>query len=212
MDASFWHQKWADNKIGFHNSDVNSLLVKYIGALALKEGDRVFVPLCGKTLDIGWLLAQGFRVAGAELSEVAIEQLFAELGLTPEKVNEGEVVHYSAENLDIYVGNIFDLSDEMLGDVDAVYDRAALVALPEQMRDRYTAHLLEITNKAPQLLICFEYDQSLMAGPPHAISRSEVHRHYEDSYALELAESKTIKGGLKGQCPATKNVWLLRNR
>lgn len=212
MDESFWHQKWADNKIAFHNSQVNSLLVKYAGMLSLEKGDRVFVPLCGKTLDIGWLLSQGYRVAGAELSEVAINQLFAELGLKPEIVKHGEIVRYSTDELDVFVGNIFDLAGERLGKVDAIYDRAALVALPEKMRDRYTAHLMNITNKAPQLLICFEYDQSLMAGPPHAISREEIHRHYEDSYVLTLAESKQIPGGLKGECPATKNVWILQGK
>ena len=210
MDASFWHQKWADNNIAFHNSEVNPLLVKHFGTLFLKKGSRVFVPLCGKTLDIAWLLSQGYCVAGAELSKVAIDQLFAELGVIPDVAEHGEVTHYSATDIDIFVGDIFNLSADMLGAVDAVYDRAALVALPREMRDRYTTHLLDITNKAPQLLISFEYDQTLMAGPPHSIRHEEVHQHYEDSYALTLAESEEMPDGLKGKCPATKNVWLLQ--
>ena len=211
MDASFWHQKWADNNIAFHNSEANPLLVKHFDDLSLKADSRVFLPLCGKTLDIGWLLSQGYRVAGAELSAIAITQLFAELGVEPEISELGKLTHYSAPNLDIFVGDIFQLSGKVLGPVDAVYDRAALVALPGEMRARYTTHLLEITNKVPQLLICFEYDQTLMAGPPHSISREEVHRHYADSHVLSLAESKPIPDGLKGKCPATNNVWLLQN-
>ena len=159
MDASFWHQKWADNNIAFHNSEVNPLLVKHFEALALEKGDRIFVPLCGKTLDIAWLLSKGYRVAGAELSKVAIEQLFAELGVEPDVTEQGEMTRYSATDIDIFVGTIFALSHERLGAVDAVYDRAALVALPGEMRDRYTTHLTEIINKAPQLLI--SYDCSL---------------------------------------------------
>ena len=211
MDASFWHQKWADNNIAFHYSEANPLLVKHFDDLSLKADSRVFLPLCGKTLDIGWLLSQGYRVAGAELSAIAITQLFAELGVEPEISELGKLTHYSAPNLDIFVGDIFQLSGKVLGPVDAVYDRAALVALPGEMRARYTTHLLEITNKVPQLLICFEYDQTLMAGPPHSISREEVHRHYADSHVLSLAESKPIPDGLKGKCPATNNVWLLQN-
>ncbi len=98
----------------------------------------------------------------------------------------------------------------MIGSVDAIYDRAALVALPKEMRDRYTAHLTKITDKAPQLLICYEYDQNLMAGPPFSISDEEVRQHYKDHYNLALIASTNVSGGLKGKCAAKENVWLLR--
>ncbi|CAN1209770.1 Thiopurine S-methyltransferase [Tumidithrix helvetica PCC 7403] len=211
MDASFWHQRWEGNNIAFHESETNPLLVKYFKELALGNGSRVFVPLCGKTLDIHWLLSHGYRVAGAELSKIAIEQLFTELGVEPKISSIDELAHYSATNIDIFVGDIFDLSSKMLGSVDAIYDRAALVALPEAMRDRYTAHLMQITDKAPQLLICFEYDQSVMDGPPFSISNEEVNRHYRDSYALTLMECTNVPGGLKGKCAAKENTWLLKS-
>ncbi len=99
----------------------------------------------------------------------------------------------------------------MIGSVDAIYDRAALVALPEEMRHRYTAHLMKITNKAPQLLICFEYDQTLMEGPPFSISDKEIDKHYSGSYNLTLILSADVSGGLKGKYLAKENVWLLRN-
>ncbi|SHE92753.1 thiopurine S-methyltransferase [Microbulbifer donghaiensis] len=211
MEANFWHRKWADNEIGFHASEANPLLVKHFGALSLTTGSRVFVPLCGKTLDIAWLLAQGYRVVGAELSRLAIEQLFEGLGVKPEIAQVGNILHFRAESIDVFVGDIFDLSAETLGQVDAVYDRAALVALPEDMRKRYTRHLLEITQSAPQLLITFEYDQSLQPGPPFSISSAEVEQHYSDHYALTLAESQDVAGGLKGKCAATESAWLLHN-
>jgi thiopurine S-methyltransferase len=209
MDASFWHQRWRENKIAFHKSEANPFLVKYFKALSLGQGSRVFLPLCGKTLDIPWLLANGYRVAGAELSQIAIEQLFTELGVNPTISKVGGVDRYSASNIDIFVGDIFDVSRQMLGLVDAVYDRAALVALPEAMRDRYTAHLTEITDKAPQLLICYEYDQSAMEGPPFSISSEEVNQHYRDSYDLTLMASTTVPDGLKGTLAATEAVWRL---
>ncbi|MBA0902328.1 MAG: thiopurine S-methyltransferase [Candidatus Nitrotoga sp.] len=209
MDTSFWHRKWEEGEIGFHESDINKLLVSYLHHLSLVKSDRVFVPLCGKTLVISWLLANGYRVAGAELSRIAIEQLFAELGVRPEISAVGLMDRYSAPNIDIFVGDIFDLSSEMLGPVDAVFDRAALVALPDKMRNRYAAHLTKITGMAPQLLICYEYDQSLMAGPPFSVSNEEVRRHYGD-YDLALILSTDLPGGLKGVCSAMENLWLLK--
>ncbi|MDW7535381.1 MAG: thiopurine S-methyltransferase [Candidatus Nitrotoga sp.] len=210
MDTSFWHRKWEEGEIGFHESDVNKLLVSYLHHLSLVKGDCVFVPLCGKTLVISWLLANGYRVAGAELSRIAIEQLFAELGVKPEISVAGLMDRYSAPNIDIFVGDIFDLSSEILGPVDAVFDRAALVALPDKMRNRYAVHLMNITDRAPQLLICYEYDQGSMAGPPFSVSNEEIRQHYSDSYELTLVSSTDLPGGLKGRCSAKENVWLLK--
>ena len=122
----------------------------------------------------------------------------------------GNVKHYNADNIDIFVGSIFDVSSEMVGPIDAVYDRAALVALPEDMRQQYTTHLTELTDKAPQLLVTYEYDQALMPGPPFSISHKEVNQHYKDSYGLSLLSSTDVPGGLKGQCVAQENVWLLQ--
>jgi len=211
MNVDFWNQKWKKNEIGFHESKPNPLLVSHFEKLKLVEGSRVFLPLCGKTLDIAWLLANGCRVVGAELSELAIEQLFIELGFDPVVTKLDNIARYSAENIDIFVGDIFELSSEIIGTVDAVYDRAALVALPEEMRKEYTKHLLEITSAARQLLITFEYDQSLIDGPPFSLNSDEVNRHYKGSYSLECIESLSVLGGLKGRCAATEHVWLLKN-
>jgi thiopurine S-methyltransferase len=212
MDQNFWHQRWEKNETAFHESKANPLLVTHFNELSLAKGSRVFVPLCGKTLDISWLLSNGYRVAGAELSQIAIEQLFMELGLQPEISIVGEVEQWSANRLDIFVGDIFALSRKMLGPVDAIYDRAALVAFPEDMRNRYTAHLAGITHKAPQLLISYDYDQSLMQGPPFSIRNEEVHRHYADNYEVTLMASTEVSGGLKGKCAAKENVWRLRSK
>ena len=212
MDPSFWHQKWEKSEIAFHESEANPLLVKHVNELSLANGSRVFVPLCGKTRDISWLLSNGYRVAGAELSQIAIEQLFMELGLQPEISTVGEVEQWSANRLDIFVGDIFALSRKMLGPVDGIYDRAALVAFPEDMRHRYTAHLTGMTGKAPQLLICYDYDQSLMQGPPFSIRNEEVYRHYADTYEVTLMASTDVSGGLKGKCAAKESVWLLKSK
>jgi thiopurine S-methyltransferase len=209
MEASFWEQKWSENDIGFHESQVNPLLVEHFSQLDLVKGQRVFLPLCGKTLDIGWLLSKGFKVVGAELSELAIQQLFAQLEIKPKIIYLQYCRHYSANNIDIFVGDIFNLSSELLGPIDAIYDRAALVALPLALRERYSAHLISLSRTAPQLLICYEYDQNLMAGPPFSISDAEIMQHYSQSYAVNCISSQNYAGGLKGKCPAIEKVWLL---
>lgn len=210
MDASFWHQRWEKNETAWHESKGNPLLVKHFQELSLAKRARVFVPLCGKTLDISWLLSHGYRVAGVELSQIAIEQLFMELGVQPEISEVGGLNQWSANNIDIFVGDIFALSRQSLGPVDAIYDRAALVAFPEEMRTRYTAHLTEMTGTAPQLLICYEYDQRLLEGPPFSISKEEVNRHYLARYDVTLLASTAVSGGLKGKCAAKESVWLLK--
>jgi thiopurine S-methyltransferase len=210
MDHNFWHTKWEKGEIGFHQSEANPLLVSNFEALSLEKGSRVFLPLCGKTLDIPWLLSKGFLVAGAELSKIAVQQLFNDMGVTPIVSSLDAFEHYSADGIDIYVGDIFHLSRNLLGPIDAVYDRAALVALPAEMRAKYSAHLAEITDRASQLLICFEYDQELQPGPPFSVTPEEVNRHYARLFELNQLMSINVPGGLKGKCPATESVWLLR--
>ena len=142
----------------------------------------------------------------------AIEQLFAQLRLQPKISAEGKLTVYSGPNIKIFIGNIFDVKRQKLGRVNAIYDRAALVALPESVRKRYTAHVIRITNKASQLLISFEYDQKVMAGPPFSISNVELVERYGKTYDLTLLSSAAVPGGLKGKCPATENAWLLERK
>lgn len=210
MDESFWLQRWQTQNIAFHQNDANPLLTEHFDALSLTEGDRVFVPLCGKTLDLEWLLSQGYRVAGVELVETAVEQFFEEIEVEPSISAEGRMRRYSAENIDLFAGDFFELSGERLGPVDAVYDRAALVALPEEMRIRYAAHLKAITGRAPQFLVTYRYDQSQLDGPPFSISAEEVERHYGDVYNARRRASVEVSGGLKGVCPANEEVWVLQ--
>ena len=211
MEPEFWHQRWAENDIGFHEAETNTLLVKHFHLLGVDEGSRIFLPLCGKTRDIAWLLSNGYQVVGIELSEGAITELFADLEIIPEISQVDKLKRYSGQHIEIYVGDIFDLSSEVLGSVDAIYDRAALVALPTEIRNRYSVQVQTITNRSPQLLICFEYNQSLMSGPPFSINADEVTRQYDNSYHFTLVESIDVIGGLKGKCPAQEHAWILKN-
>ncbi|WP_018986892.1 thiopurine S-methyltransferase [Methylophilus methylotrophus] len=212
MHHDFWHQRWQNQQIGFHQDEINRFLLAHFQALGLQAGQRVFVPLCGKSLDMHWLLAQGYQVVGAELSQLAVDAFFTELKLAPEITQSGPLRHYRTEQIEIFQGDFFALTQGQLGSVDAVYDRAALIALPDEMRKQYVQHLMSITQTAPQLLISFEYNQSLVPGPPFSVSKPEVSAHYEPHYVLTELASTHQEKGMKGQYPAEETAWLLRPR
>ncbi len=211
MEKEFWLDKWQTKEIGFHAAKPNPLLVRYFDALKIEPGSRVFLPLCGKTLDIGWFLRSGYSVAGVELSEIAVTELFDELEVVPTIKTDGAFKHFSAPGIDIFVGDFFELTRTLLGKVDAVYDRAAMVALPEETRKKYAAHLALITEGASQFLLCFEYDQSKMAGPPFAISPEEIRGHYAASFNVEELMRVKVPRGLGGT-DAFEVAWLIGKR
>ncbi len=209
-ENDLWIQRWKNRELGFNQDKANPFMLKYFSSLDLIRGSSVLVPLCGKTIDISWLLGEGYAVIGIELSEQAIIELFDELSVTPTIETLGELILYSAENLRVFVGDIFKVSPQMLGKIDAIYDRAALVALPTKLRIEYAKHLRLVTNKTPQLLLCFEYEQSLMNRSPYSVDEDEVRRHYDAHYTLELLARENIVGGFKGKLPASEVIWLLR--
>jgi thiopurine S-methyltransferase len=209
MDKAFWYEKWEKKQIQFHLDKANAMLVKHFAELSLEPGSRVLVPLCGKSLDIHWLLAQGYKVVGIELSELAIEELFAELAIKPAKTDEDSTLRFQSKDIDILVGDFFEVTKEMVGKVDCIYDRASLIALPQDMRKRYVDHLMKITYQVPQLMISLEYDQVVMLGPPFRVDSQEVRHHYNDAYEVRLLQTYDIPGGIKGVCPGQEKTWLL---
>lgn len=210
MEAQYWHQKWQRGDIAFHREEANPHLVAHLSKLNLAQASRVLLPLCGKTRDIAYLLSGGYQVIGVELSELAVRELFEDLSVTPQITQVAGFTCYSADGIDIFVGDFFQLSAELTGKIDAIYDRAALVALPLQMRIDYTAHLIKISHNAPQLLVTYEYQQELIDGPPFSISEEEVARHYAASYELDLLERVAVEGGMKGKVPSSEAVYVLR--
>jgi thiopurine S-methyltransferase len=166
------------------------------------------VPLCGKSLDLAWLASQGYKVAGAELSPLAVEQFFQEQGLTPSVRQAGPLKVFEAKGIEIYAGDLFDLTPSLLGPIDAIYDRASLVALPPEMRVRYVAQLLALGGGVPQLLITYTYDTTRMDGPPFSIPAAEIESHYGRRYQIAQLSSEAAE--LRGGMPAIEEVRALR--
>ena len=182
MEPAFWHNRWQENKIGFHLEEVNPYLIAHWPQLGLSNATRVLVPLCGKSCDLVWLAQQGMQVVGVELSELAVEAFFTEQGLAYEKQAHALGTVYRAENIQIWCADYFALTAEHIGPVDAVYDRAALIAMPENMRAEYVRQTAALAGQVPQLLITLVYPQQQMTGPPFAVDEQEVAQYYQASY------------------------------
>ncbi|PVZ39504.1 thiopurine S-methyltransferase [Pseudomonas sp. CC120222-01a] len=194
MEPAFWQKRWADNQIGFHRTDVNPFLLAHWPRLALAEGARVLVPLCGKSLDMAWLAGQGHRVLGVELSRRAVEDFFREQGLTPQVSTQGAFEVWRSADVEIWCGDFFALQAQDVADCRGLYDRAAVIALPSQMRARYMAHLTKVLPAGCQgLLLTMDYDQQLLDGPPFSVPDGEVRQGYAGGKVQVLDEREVIE-------------------
>lgn len=195
MDPEFWQQRWEENNIGFHKDEVNLYLKSYWCDLLLDVAVRspVLVPLCGKSNDMIWLNQQGHDVLGVEISPVAVEAFFAENNLTPEIEQAGDHEVWRSGTIEIIRGDFFTLPRETFKHILCVYDRASLVALPQNMREQYVRHLEEILlRRARILLVTLEYPQQLMDGPPFSVNHHEVERLYQDHFNIELVTQMDV--------------------
>jgi thiopurine S-methyltransferase len=196
MDPAFWHDRWENQDIGFHQADVHTLLPAYWPRLELARDAPVFVPLCGKSLDMVWLTQQGHRVIGAELSQRAIDDFFAERRLTPSTRTSGSFTVKSVGPYELWCGDFFDLSRAAVTDVAGVYDRAALIALPPSLRQRYTDTLAALLPpQARILLITLEYEQTQMSGPPFSVPGDQVRALFAANYQLDELECRDVLDG-----------------
>ena len=189
MDANFWQQRWHEGRIGFHQERVTPLLEQYWDATGVATGGRVFVPLAGKSLDLLWLAAHGHRVLGVELSQLAVEQFFAEHKLTSRLQESPYGTRYIAGEIELICGDAFAHDAGALADCIGVYDRAALIALPPRMRQRYAAELYSrLPTGCRGLLITLEYPQHEKDGPPFSVREDEVRALYARDWTVDLLE------------------------
>ena len=187
MELSFWHERWERAEIGFHQQDINVHLQQFWKALNLQPGQRVFVPLCGKSLDLLWLAGEGHPVTGVEISPIAVEAFFQENGLQPRRWREGAFEVWEQDEIRILLGDFFALEPRHLADCAGVYDRASLIALPPALRERYVGHLDALLPPGLRtLLVTLEYDQTVLPGPPFAVDEVEVRRLYAATHEIEV--------------------------
>ncbi len=193
MEKQFWLDRWAEQRIGFHLSDINPHLRRHWSSLGVPPGGRVLVPLCGKSLDMLWLRDQGYEVLGVEFSAIAIRDFARENSLAMETFADGDFIGVRTDGVTLLQGDFFHLYQRWTAGVVAVYDRAALVALPGEMRQRYVARLARLLGPGTQmLLVSMDYPQDEMNGPPFNVSEDEIALLYEDAFELELLETVDV--------------------
>ena len=193
MEKDYWQQRWQSHNIGFNQAKINPLLIQHLTPLHLAPQACVFVPLCGKSIDMLYLLEQGYRVIGVELSEIACQEFFTDNQLAYKTESKDGFSLFSADNIQLYCGDFFAMPQTVLRSCQAVYDRASLIALPPAMRQCYVDFFKE--SLAPQtkmLLNTIDYDQAQMPGPPFAISADLVKLYYNKKATIERLHHEVI--------------------
>lgn len=185
--------RWQAGQIGFHEGRPNAWLLKFFDHLGLAPGDRIFVPLCGKSQDMNWLQSRGMVVSGVEISEKAVSEFFRESGRFACDVPVGALVAWRSGDIEIHCGDFFAMTPDRLPSVRAAYDRAALIALPPEMRPAYIDKLASLLpTGARVLLITMEYEQAQMSGPPFAVMEQEIRLLCRDHFQLQALARESI--------------------
>ena len=185
---AFWQHRWATEHIGWHRAVHNDQMVEHWPSIGAPEGCEVLVPLCGKSLDMHWLAGQGHSVVGLELVEQGVKAFFDEAGLSPERTEHADHVRHSSGPFTLLQGDALGLAPGTV-QADAWYDRAAMIALPDTMREAYVEQLRQQTKSgAVGLLITFAYPQEEMDGPPFALHDEDVQRFFAEGFDVECLE------------------------
>lgn len=219
MNPEFWQARWQEKRIGFNQPEVNLLLTQYFSELKLPTGSRIFVPLCGKSIDMLWLAHQGFNVVGIELVETAAQEFFVEQDIaytiTEHRQNpnikcyQGQVAE---QTIELWVADIFALSIDDIGSIDGVYDRAALIAMPPDMRPKYSEQVRNLGQNAAQLLLTLHYDQNEREGPPFSISHEQIKQYYGAHYQIRELEGESSTLNAAPEMAVTEHIWLLSEK
>lgn len=198
MDPVFWATRWQEGKTAFHEGAPNAYLVAHHGWLA--DCRRVLVPLCGKSEDLAFLASKGHEVIGIELVEDAVKQFFDAHAIAPKRETDGALVIYRADSITLIVGDVFTVTPAHVGAIDGIFDRAALVALPPEMRERYVAQLRTLAPAARrEVLVSIEYPEGAHPGPPFCVGEPEVRKHFADAAITEVGYGPDPQGRLDGQ-------------
>jgi thiopurine S-methyltransferase len=189
----FWLDRWRNARIGFHQPAPDKHLKAYWPSLQLAPDCGVFVPLCGKSLDLLWLHSKGHAVSGVELSEIALESFCLENGIPARRRRLTDFDVFETERFALFRGDFLKLTPSLLGGLSAVYDRAALISWAPPLRSAYVNHVASLTPKGTQtLLISVEYREAQMNGPPFSLTRETIHELYAEQHSIELLGSHEI--------------------
>lgn len=187
MERDFWIERWETNQIGFHQDDFSPHLKEHWATLLANNCSQVFVPMAGKTKDMLWLANEGHTVLGVELSDIAVNAFFTENSLTPNVEKVGQHVRHTADKIEFLCGDFFHLTADDTKEVKAVFDRASMVAMPVDLREKYAAHMANLLKPGVEmLLVSMEYPENEMSGPPFSVSEANINSLFSENFDVKL--------------------------
>jgi len=214
MTKQYWLDKWQHNDIKFNQDDVNVYLQRYYSRFNLSKSELIFVPLCGKSIDMLWLMNKGHHVVGVELSSVACKAFFEDNHLAYQVKTRGSFITYFNDSITLYCGDFFELMPGLMGNIKSVYDRGAFIAFPPDMRGQYVAQLASLIAVGGKIIMnTIEYDERREEGPPYSASFKNIAQLYQSSFHINQLEQSVyeVPEHLKSQGLLTANhaVYLL---
>lgn len=217
MEKNYWLNKWQTKDTAFHEKNINADLIAYVDKLNLKPGDCILVPLCGKTKDMLWLAEKGFHVIGVELSPIACNDFFAELNIKPNVTKQSEFTKYQYNNIELFCGDLFNLTSSDLPIIHAAYDCKALIALPPDLRKKYLDHIVDCTGTKIRILLLTIETSSQVQSPPFPVSKTEVDLLYGSYFDVQLLKCISITDipehlVKKGYTEMTESVYLISEK
>ncbi|XP_071963090.1 thiopurine S-methyltransferase-like isoform X2 [Antedon mediterranea] len=165
LSTEYWMSSWKAGDIVFHNDFIYPMLQKHAEKLFDNQSNcRVFVPLCGKSLDMKWFADLGHSVVGVDVSEVGILSFFEDQGIEYVKESVPEIqgaTRYKSKDgkITIYKANLFSMKKDIIGDFDCIWDNGSLVAINKQDRQKYVSTLTSLmADSCRYLLIALDFD------------------------------------------------------
>jgi thiopurine S-methyltransferase len=208
VEQRFWAERWAEGATAFHRAVVSPALERYARSL-FPSGSKVLVPLCGKSLDLAWLAAQGFDVHGVEYVEQAARAFFAERGVEPRHAGDT----WSVSGIAIQCGDF--LTVDLPGPFGGIWDRAAMIAVSVADRPAYVRRMRGLVEQGAVLLLeSFTYESDTFAGPPFPLSHADVRASYA-GFQIEMLDEEDVlrtepKWRERGARSATDTTWAIR--
>ena len=211
-----WESRWQEDRIGFHLKEVNPYLIRFSDQLLDQNSDKVFVPLCGKTLDLCWLTTKTKKVVGVEFVRKAVQDFFSENNIAYLVRQEETFQKFTSKFIDIYLGDFFKLKPENTPPFKAIYDRASIIALEKLERRKYVDQLIPFLDPAGRiLLITLEYNQNQMEGPPYSVPGEEIESLFSPLGSLKLLETCDVlddRFRKKGLTQLLEHVFLIEKK
>ena len=195
-----WLDRWTSGNIGFHQSEHNRHLIDHWPIRTPPDDATVLVPLCGKSRDMNWLHGIGFRVVGVEFVEMACVAFFEEQNHPYRRVDHGGFVRFDGEGdamgISILCADLFTLTPDDIGPVDAWYDRAAIVALPPSLWPRYAEWISGVLPMGCEgLMMTFDYPKTERDGPPYSVCLADVEQNFGSTFRIEMVERIDLTPG-----------------